>query len=72
MIKIDPFLTVPGSVSHHRHYKKNGGIVLEWSAPVKANGILNHYLIEWTIGNVTHSNKFKYESERDINVFRVS
>ncbi|XP_055300120.1 uncharacterized protein LOC129567349 [Sitodiplosis mosellana] len=59
---------IPGSVSEHKVYKKNGGIALEWSAPTKPNGILDHYLIQWTIGNVTHSEEFRYQ-EREKNVF---
>lgn len=59
-------------MTNHKVYKKDGGIVLEWVAPTKANGILNHYLIEWTIANKTHSEKINYQSDTDKNVFKVS
>lgn len=62
--------TVPGSVTNHKYYKKNG-IVLEWGKPVNANGNLLHYLIQWTIENTTHSEKIDYHSEKDRNVFKV-
>lgn len=58
-------------MTNHKVYTKNG-IIVEWSAPTKANGILKYYLIQWTIGNQTHSEKINYQSETDRNVFKVS
>lgn len=59
-------------MTNHKVYKKDGGIVLEWGAPTKANGILNHYLIEWTIANKTYPVKINYQSDTNKNVFKVS
>lgn len=62
---------VPGSVTNHKVYKKDG-IVIEWSAPTKPNGILKYYLIEWTIGNQTQSQQITYESDIVKNIFSVN
>lgn len=63
-------LIAPGAVTNHKYYKKDG-IVVEWNAPINANGILKYYLIEWTIANQTYSEKIPYQSEIERNTFKV-
>lgn len=40
----------PGPVSGHLIFKDNG-IVLEWQDPINPNGLLDHYWIQWNLGN---------------------
>lgn len=61
----------PGAVTNHKYYKKDG-IFIEWGAPINANGILTHYLVEWTIANQTHVKKIPYQSEKMKETFKVS
>lgn len=61
----------PGPIANHKIFKKNG-IVVEWSAPIDLNGILEYYLIEWTVSNMTHSERIDYHDDTDRNVFKVS
>lgn len=63
--------SVPSPVTNHKIFKKNG-IVVEWSAPIDLNGILEYYLIEWTVSNMTHSERIDYHDNTDRNVFKVS
>ncbi|XP_031623954.1 uncharacterized protein LOC116341177 [Contarinia nasturtii] len=60
---------IPGSVTNHTIYKDKG-IVIEWGPPTKANGILEYYLIKWTIANTTHEKHIPYQSEIIKNEFK--
>lgn len=69
MTNVNFSFIVLGSITNHKIYRKEG-IVLEWGEPKKLNDVIDHYLIEWTISNVTFSAKINYNNSTK-NVFKV-
>lgn len=68
-------------MTNHKIYKADS-VIIEWDQPINSNGILSHYLIEWTNGNETRAmnvsfhdgqkNRFKFPPTNDRERFNVS